>query len=56
MDHSLRFRIDVDGTRLVICAHCTDEVPEQQLAVDPVDGLYWDVCAPCKRKEEEQSS
>lgn len=56
MDHSLRFRVGADGKRLVICAHCTDEVSEEQLAVDPVDGRYWDVCAPCKRKEEEQSS
>lgn len=53
MDSRLRFRTDADGQLWVICDHCANEVRKEELALDPVDGKYWDVCAPCKQKEEQ---
>lgn len=51
MDYRLSRWRDADGQLWQICQVCTNPTREQHLAIDPTDGLRWDVCAECKRKE-----
>jgi hypothetical protein len=54
VDSRLKSWFDDDGQLWVLCEHCTKKTREEDLAIDPTDGLRWNVCAPCKQKETEQ--
>lgn len=52
-DWSLMRGVDSEGNAWVICQGCTKRCSVPELAIDPEDGLPWDICKKCKKKEEE---
>lgn len=44
MDHMLTRRVDPDGQVWQICQICIEWVRYEDLAIDPTDGLRWDIC------------
>lgn len=48
MDPRLGRYTDADGQLWQICQACTEWKREEELALDPEDGLRWDVCATCE--------
>jgi hypothetical protein len=51
VDSRLKSWVDDDGQLWVICEHCTKPTRSEDLAVDPTDGLRWNVCSPCHETE-----
>ena len=51
MDFRLSRRTDKHGEIWQICELCTEWTSYENLAIDPADGLRWDVCKDCKEKE-----
>jgi hypothetical protein len=48
VDSRLTKGVDDDGNPWVICQICFEKKSVQELAIDPADGLPWDVCKNCE--------
>lgn len=44
-------RVDPNGQVWQICQICIEWVRYEDLAIDPSDGLRWDVCATCDSQQ-----
>lgn len=51
MDQRLSRWRDDNGQLWQICQSCTDPTREEDLAIDPVDGKRWDLCARCGEEQ-----
>lgn len=54
-DRSLTRHVDNQGRQWVICQLCVEWTSYEQLAVDPDDGIRWDICKTCDKKESNES-
>lgn len=55
MDSRLSHWTDDDGQVWQICQVCTQPTRHEDLAPAQTEGVRWNVCIPCKQREENQS-